>query len=164
MNTLRFRAGRPHSPLAAGPLDDPNAKDVRGIYLTVSGLSAEHGDDGQVGRGNRVNETDYAVPTNVFRGCPGKNPVSHTGKIYNVLAKEMADAIAGQIKGIARASVLILPSGRLVSEPQVVATEVAVDQDFNVQTKADIEKVARAHLGRVHETSERLIRGEIAVF
>jgi len=99
-----------------------------------------------------------------LEAAPGKNPVSHIGKIYNVLAKEIADAIAGQIKGIARASVLILSSGRLVSEPQVVAVEVAVDQDFNAQTKADIEKLARTHLGRVHETSERLIRGEIAVF
>jgi len=25
------------------------------VYLTVTGLSAEAGDDGQVGRGNRVN-------------------------------------------------------------------------------------------------------------
>ncbi|HEY5898896.1 MAG TPA: methionine adenosyltransferase, partial [Burkholderiales bacterium] len=36
-------------------LDASDARDESGLYLTVSGLSAEMGDDGQVGRGNRVN-------------------------------------------------------------------------------------------------------------
>jgi len=36
-------------------LDDSDARDEAGVYLTVSGPSAEMGDCGQVGRGNRVN-------------------------------------------------------------------------------------------------------------
>lgn len=35
-------------------LDDPGADDESGLHLTVTGLSAEMGDDGQVVRGNRV--------------------------------------------------------------------------------------------------------------
>lgn len=41
--------------IAINTLDSRGTCDESGIYLTVTGLSAEHGDDGQVGRGNRVN-------------------------------------------------------------------------------------------------------------
>ena len=35
--------------------DDETKKDESGYYLTVTGTSAEMGDDGSVGRGNRAN-------------------------------------------------------------------------------------------------------------
>jgi S-adenosylmethionine synthetase len=80
-------------------LDDPEATDESGIYLTVTGLSAEHGDDGQVGRGNRVNGLITPCRTMSLEAAAGKNPVAHVGKVYNVLAMEMAEAITRRVEG-----------------------------------------------------------------
>ena len=146
-------------------LDDPKSSDETGIYLTVTGLSAEHGDDGQVGRGNRVNGLITPCRTMSLEAAAGKNPMAHVGKIYNVLALEMARAISAEVDGITEASVQILSTiGKPVAEPQLVAVEVVGDAEIDARTRANIEEVARSCFGRVDQISERLIRGEIPVF
>jgi S-adenosylmethionine synthetase len=146
-------------------LDDPEATDESGIYLTVTGLSAEHGDDGQVGRGNRVNGliTPYRIMS--LEAAAGKNPVAHVGKIYNVLAMQMAETITRRVEGIVEASVQILSSiGKPVAEPQIVAIEVVSAGECDARTEAAIKQVAHSCLEGVDQISERLIRGEIRVF
>lgn len=60
------------------------------LYLTATGSSIESGDEGVVGRGNRVNGLITPMrPMNV-EGVNGKNPVYHVGKLYNVLAQKIA--------------------------------------------------------------------------
>ena len=136
-------------------LDDSEATDESGVYLTVTGLSAEHGDDGQVGRGNRVNGLITPCRTMSLEAAAGKNPVAHVGKIYNVLAMEMAQAISRGVEGIAEASVQILSRiGKPVAEPQLVAIEVVTGGEFDAQTKAEIKEVARSCLERVDQISE----------
>jgi len=64
-----------------------------GVYLCLTGTSAEDADSGQVGRGNRVNGLiAFARPTG-GEAAAGKNPVAHTGKIYSVLAFRLAERI-----------------------------------------------------------------------
>jgi S-adenosylmethionine synthetase len=146
-------------------LDDPEATEESGIYLTVTGLSAEHGDDGQVGRGNRVNGLITPCRTMSLEAAAGKNPVAHVGKIYNVLALEMARAISTEVEGIDEASVQILSTiGKPVAEPQLVAIEVVAKKKIDGQTEAEIREAARSCLERVDQISERLIRGETPVF
>lgn len=146
-------------------LDDRDAVDETGIYLTVTGLSAEHGDDGQVGRGNRVNGLITPCRTMSLEAAAGKNPVAHVGKIYNVLAVEMARAISTEVDGVTGASVQILSTiGKPVAEPQLVAIEVVARKGIDGQTKAQIKDVARSCLERIDQISERLIRGEMPVF
>ncbi len=107
-------------------LDDPQAKDESGIYLTVTGLSAEMGDDGQVGRGNRVNGLITPNRPMSLEAAAGKNPYSHVGKIYNVLAGRLARTICEQVPEVEAATVRLLSSiGRPLDEPQVAAVELA---------------------------------------
>lgn len=47
------------------------------LYLTVTGTSAESGDDGQVGRGNRVNGLISPYRPMNMEAAAGKNPVTH---------------------------------------------------------------------------------------
>jgi S-adenosylmethionine synthetase len=49
------------------------------IYLTVTGTSAEAGDDGEVGRGNRVNGLITPYRPMSLEAAAGKNPVTHVG-------------------------------------------------------------------------------------
>lgn len=63
------------------------------IYLTVTGTSAENGDDGQVGRGNRINGLITPYHPMSLEASSGKNPISHIGKIYNYFAMDLSKAI-----------------------------------------------------------------------
>lgn len=55
------------------------------LYLTVTGTSAEAGDDGEVGRGNRVNGLITLYRPMNMEAAAGKNPVTHVGKLYNII-------------------------------------------------------------------------------
>lgn len=145
-------------------LDSPGAVDEDGIYLTVTGLSAEHGDDGEVGRGNRVNGLITPCRAMSLEAAAGKNPIAHVGKIYNVLAMEMARAICA-IDGVAEASVLILSTiGKPIVEPQLVSIEVVNVKASRRANEHEIRKIAKSYLDRVDDLSEKLIRGEVRVF
>lgn len=63
------------------------------LYLTYTGSSIESGDEGVVGRGNRVNGLiTPLIPMNL-EGANGKNPVYHVGKLYNLAAVRLAQRI-----------------------------------------------------------------------
>ena len=72
------------------------------IYLSLLlGTSAEDADSGQVGRGNRVNGLISArTAPSAAEAAAGKNPVSHVGKIYNILSHRMAQQIYQEVMGI----------------------------------------------------------------
>jgi len=71
-----------------------NADKGENIYLTVTGTSAEMGDDGETGRGNRTNGLITPGRPMTMEATAGKNPVSHVGKLYNIAANRMAAEIS----------------------------------------------------------------------
>lgn len=146
-------------------LDDPAAIDESGLYLTVTGLSAEHGDDGQVGRGNRVNGLITPQRTMSLEAAAGKNAVAHVGKLYNVLAFEAARAIARAEPSIDEVSVQILSTiGRPVSQPALVAIDLRTRGSGDARCERIARDIVQAQLGRIGDLSMRLIRGEVPVF
>ena len=60
------------------------------LYLTAIGSSIESGDEGLVGRGNRINGVISPMRRMSMEGACGKNPVYHIGKIYYVAAQEIS--------------------------------------------------------------------------
>ncbi|MDA8338059.1 MAG: methionine adenosyltransferase, partial [Nitrospiraceae bacterium] len=87
---------------------DEKGRGLGGIYLSLLGTSAEDADSGQVGRGNRVNGLISLNRPMGTEAAAGKNPVSHVGKIYNVLAHKIAKEIYEKIEGIKEVYVLLL--------------------------------------------------------
>lgn len=76
-----------------------NATDRNGKpYLTALGSVADTGDVGVVGRGNRINGLITPMRPMSIEAPAGKNPIDHTGKIYGVLAMEIADKIYKFVK------------------------------------------------------------------
>jgi len=98
---------------------DRKDRGLNGVYLTVTGTSAEMGDDGQVGRGNRFNGvSSYNRPVSL-EAPAGKNPVSHVGKIYNMLSHLIAEEIL-KITNVDEVYVSILSQiGRSINDPLV---------------------------------------------
>jgi len=91
------------------------------VYLTKSGLSCEAGDDGAVGRGNRVNGLITPFRSMSLEAAAGKNPVNHVGKIYNIVAKKMAEEIVASYPSIKECNVaLVSQIGRPISDPRSV--------------------------------------------
>ncbi|MBI4362127.1 MAG: methionine adenosyltransferase [Euryarchaeota archaeon] len=97
-------------------------------YLTVTGTSAEHGDDGQVGRGNRANGLITPYRPMTLEATAGKNPVSHVGKIYNVTARQILDRLVQEEPSIQQSSCyLVSQIGAPINEPQALNIEVHAD-------------------------------------
>lgn len=147
-------------------LDATDANDENGIYLTVTGTSAEHGDDGQVGRGNRVNRLITPSRTMSLEAAAGKNPVSHVGKLYNVLALEMARALTAETPELQEVEVQLLSAiGQPVDAPLLVALRCCPGEGCAVPLdEASLERIAQAQLGNIASLSMRLARGEVRVF
>lgn len=96
------------------------------LYLTITGTSAEAGDDGEVGRGNRCNGLITPCRTMSLEAVAGKNPINHVGKIYNVLANHVARDIIEAGKGdIIEAHVKLLSQiGRPINDPWVNSVSI----------------------------------------
>jgi S-adenosylmethionine synthetase len=88
------------------------------IYLTVTGTSAEAGDDGQAGRGNRANGLITPYRPMTMESVAGKNPISHVGKLYNVAAGRVAVSLVEELASVSEAECrLVSQIGAPVAEP-----------------------------------------------
>jgi S-adenosylmethionine synthetase len=112
---------------------DRRGAGVEGMYLSLLGTSAEAGDSGEVGRGNRVCGVISLRRPASAEAAAGKNPVAHVGKIYNVLAHVLAEQIHRNVKGLREVTVWLTSQiGRPVSSPQFVMVEVYLVQGVSL--------------------------------
>jgi S-adenosylmethionine synthetase len=86
------------------------------LYLTVTGSSIESGDEGVVGRGNRACGLITPLRPMNLEGVNGKNPVYHVGKLYNIAARRIAEALHAELGGYAEVH-LISATGQALAEP-----------------------------------------------
>jgi len=131
------------------------------VYLTVTGLSAESGDDGQVGRGNRVNGLITPYRPMSLEAAAGKNPVTHVGKLYNLLANRVAHALVAEVAGVREAyCYLVSRIGRPITEPQVMDLKLRLDDPEALPALAPrVADIARAELEGVTTLWRELIQG-----
>ena len=150
--------------VALNTLDDP-ARGVGGMYLTVLGTSAEGADGGEVGRGNRINGLISLHRPMSTEAAAGKNPVSHVGKIYNVLAHQIAGRLCESIAGIEEASVWLCSQiGQPLAEPWSVAVELVPKADADAaDLDSAVRSVIQAELRGLRALVDRLTRGELPV-
>ncbi len=145
---------------------DVRGRGVGGLYLTVLGTSAESGDSGQVGRGNRVNGI---IPLNrpvSSEAAAGKNPVSHVGKIYNILTHRIAERIYQEVPGLDEVYVWLLSKiGQRIDEPAMTAAELVMKEGQSlVDVKGQVEEIINSELDRILEFCDKLAKGEIPLY
>ncbi len=140
--------------------DDPQKGSV---YITVTGTSAEQGDDGQVGRGNRVNGLITPYRPMSLEAAAGKNPVSHIGKIYNVVANIIAERVVKEIEEIEEAYCYIVSQiGKPINEPQVCDVKVRTSRDVK-GIESSVVRIAQEELDKMPTTWKRFLNREFAV-
>ena len=141
---------------AAGPLDgmtpeiEVNAADgdtEGSVYITGIGTSAEAGDDGQVGRGNRVNGLITPYGPMSLEAAAGKNPVTHVGKLYNVAAARIAQTLVREIAEVEEAYCwLVSRIGRRIDQPQAVDVRVRLREGAALPQR-HIAEIVQTQLG-----------------
>lgn len=144
--------------------DDPYAKDESGVYLVVTGTSAEHGDDGATGRGNRANGLITPMRPMSMEATAGKNPVNHVGKIYNVLARMIAEKIAQETEVEEAYVELISQIGRPINDPLVAHVGLVANEEVYNNAVKYIEPILNEYLEKTAKLQSEFIEGRIQLF
>ena len=140
--------------------------DAGSIYLTTTGTSAEQGDDGSVGRGNRANGLITPNRSMSMEATSGKNPVNHIGKIYNLLSTEIAERVVSEVAGIRDLRVRLLSQiGRPVDQPHVADIHVSTEAGVAVgDVEEEIRTIVDRELADVTGLTDRVIEGDVSTF
>ena len=140
----------------------------KGIYyLTVSGLSMENGDDGSVGRGNRANGLITPMRPMSMEASAGKNPVTHVGKLYNILATQVANEIHKAGRGdILEVHTRILSQiGKPIDDPQAASAQIIYAANVNPNRYAkEVRAIYDEKLANITDLTKQIVAGKISVF
>jgi S-adenosylmethionine synthetase len=131
-----------------------------GCYLTVTGSSSEHGDDGAVGRGNRVNGLITPNRPMSMEAAAGKNPVNHIGKIYNLLSLKIANKLYETIK----VPLTVKMVGRIGAPlDQPIAASIETIDKLSKDQKQKIISIVDDELARITEITKEILENKFAV-
>jgi len=141
-------------------LDQPG-RGLGGVYLSLLGTSAEDADSGQVGRGNRVNGLIPIARPIGTEAAAGKNPMSHVGKIYNILAHRMAREICKSVPGVQGAYVLLLSRiGDPVDQPHMANAQLLMEPGRRAsEVEGQVEEVFHREFSSINDFCLSLARG-----
>jgi S-adenosylmethionine synthetase len=136
------------------------------VYLTTTGTSAEQGDDGSVGRGNRVNGLITPNRSMSLEASSGKNPVNHIGKIYNLLSNDIAHNVVEEVDSVRDLRIRLLSQiGEPIDDPQVADAHVVTADGVDVEDIEDeVVDIIDDRLAHVGSLTERVIEGELSTF
>ncbi len=133
------------------------------VFLTVTGTSAEAGDDGEAGRGNRANGLITPYRPMTMESIAGKNPITHVGKLYNLVAGLIAQALVTEIPDVIEAQCFLVSEiGRPIKEPQATDIKVRLrDPSRLPDTRHHVQEIAADQISRLEQIWSRMLNGEI---
>ena len=144
---------------------DQKGRGIGGMYLTVLGTSADDGDCGQVGRGNRVNGIIPLNRPTCSEAAAGKNPVSHVGKIYNLLTYRIADKICQNVSGVREVYVWLLSQiGQPIDQPKVATAQLIMKKGKSLKkVSGEVRETIETELANIDKFTEELVNKSISV-
>lgn len=129
------------------------------VYLTATGSSVESGDEGLVGRGNRINGVISPFRPMSMEGVCGKNPVYHIGKVYYLAAQEIAKKIYEKF-GVKNEVFLVSQSGRDLIDPWEVG--IVIDENFDKIEM--IKDLVGSEIIQIPRLTDGLLKSEFTLF
>ncbi len=134
-----------------------NTKDSgKYVYLTNFGTALDKGDYGAVGRGNRYNGVIPANREISMEAVSGKNPLHHAGKLYNVIAYEIAHQIALKFGTEAVVNISTF-NGSSIYNPEFVFIKSAKDLS---SSRRELEGLIYQALSNISVVSRKIIYGD----
>ena len=164
--TLAEEAARPLTDrelqVEVNTADDP---DTSALYLTVTGTSAEAGDDGEAGRGNRANGLITPCRPMTMESVAGKNPITHVGKLYNLEAGLIADALVRELPEVVEARChLVSQIGTPIGKPQITEVQLRrVEEGLPAELATQAREIAHNHLEQIDTLWRDLLDGSLAI-
>lgn len=156
------RAGKMTNREVAVSMNTADRPERGSFYLTVTGTSAEHGDDGQVGRGNRANGLITPYRPMTLEASAGKNPITHVGKIYNIAARLVAERLVEAEPALKQVHVnMVSRIGAPIHEPTVVDVEM---HGGSKATQRNAEDIAAGVLEEMDTLWKRFLERKFMVF
>ncbi len=136
------------------------------FYLTVTGTSAEQGDDGNTGRGNRVNGLISPMRQYSMEATAGKNPVNHTGKILNALAVLTAREIVEKVPSVRESYVRVLSRiGRPIDQPLIASAAVVLEDGGKLSAvNREIESIMDDSLQNIRRVTDLILQKKVELF
>jgi len=138
---------------------------IGSVYLTVTGTSAEAGDDGQTGRGNRANGLITPCRPMTLEALAGKNPVTHVGKLYNAAASRLAAAIVAEVPSITETECyLVSQIGVPVDRPRIAHLRVRCQEGvLSSEAEDRIRAVAAREISNIPSLWKSFLTQTISV-
>jgi len=132
-------------------------------YLTVTGTSAEHGDDGQVGRGNRANGLITPFRPMTLEATAGKNPINHTGKIYNICASTIVSAVLKEHPDLEQTACYIVSEiGKPITQPQAINVELYAQRTAKLEN--DVSSIVEEKMKDMPNLWKQIVKREHSIF
>jgi S-adenosylmethionine synthetase len=97
----------------------------------------------------------------------GKNPVTHVGKMYNLLARIIAEEIAEAGKGdVKEAWVRLLSQiGAPIDQPQIATAQLIMAEGAKISgIKKEAEAIIDDWLSNITKITDMVVNGELTVF
>lgn len=144
---------------------DQSGRGLGGMYLSVTGTSAECGDSGQIGRGNKVNGVIALNRPMGTEAAAGKNPVSHVGKIYTIMTHQVASRIYQEVRGIQEVYVWLLSQiGAPIDQPKIAAAQIRLEKRARQAVALrKVRDIMERELANMNQLTRELAEGRYAV-
>ncbi len=144
---------------------DKKGRGMGGMYLSVLGTSAEDADSGEVGRGNRVNGVIALNRPMGTEAAAGKNPVSHVGKIYNILTHKIANEIYQGVPGVREVYVWLCSQiGAPIDQPKIASAQLILEPGVLFDsTSKKVKEIMDGRLANIGKFCEELVQGKYPV-
>lgn len=114
-----------------------------------------------MGRGNRVNGLITPYRPMSLEAAAGKNPVTHVGKLYSLMANRIAHAVVDEVGGVQEAyCYLVSRIGRPITDPHLMEVKVRLAGPANLATlQRRIGAVAGDRLSGIGALWRELLEG-----
>ncbi len=144
-------------------LDEPG-RGLNGVYLSVLGTSAESGDSGQIGRGNKVNGVIAINRPMGTEAAAGKNPVSHVGKIYSIFTHQVAQKVYEEVPGLREVYIwMVSQIGKPIDQPVTAAQIISQKGVRKSAVERRVLEVVDRELAGIHVFCRDLAEGKYSV-
>jgi len=131
-------------------------------YLTALGSVADTGDVGVVGRGNRINGLITPMRSMSIEAPAGKNPLDHTGKLYGVLARDLAAEINRETGLAVETHVFTSKEAPLGAPDEVIVRVTGGEPDPSVEAR--IHEIVARSLAEVSGITKELVSTGIVMW
>lgn len=127
-------------------VNNADNKDEKRVYITLFGTGAEH-DKGSLARGNSISGLITPYRPASFEVIYGKNPVYNASKLYNLLARYLAQKIVWLIKekDIFITVQILSALGNRIDRPEAIF--INISRKINSLQMSKIEEIIRNEFG-----------------